>query len=74
MHVKILPQDHFAKRWLKQIAEQEGTAWGLIGVRERPFDLSDKPHARMVVFGMAMTALIVGSTASFIAFLFSSAF
>ena len=68
LQAKILPQQHFAKRWLKQIAEQEGAGWEMMGVRERPFDLSDKPRARMIVFVVMIAALTISSLASFVAF------
>ena len=69
VQAKILPRDHFAKRWLNQIAEREGAGWEMVGVRERPFDLSDKPRARTVVFAVAFAALVLSSLASFITFM-----
>lgn len=68
VQVKILPRDHFTKRWLKQIAEREGAGWEMMGVRDRPFDLSDKPRARLALFGAAVAALVISSLASFAAF------
>ena len=68
VQAKILPRNHFAKRWLTRIAEQEGTGWEMMGVRDRPFDLSDKPTLRTVVFTLAVAALAISSLASFVAF------
>jgi hypothetical protein len=73
VQAKILPQQHFAKRWLKQIAEQEGAGWEMMGVKERPFDLSDKPRARTILFAVMVAALAISSLASFVAFLFGGA-
>lgn len=69
VQAKILPRDHFAKRWLQHIADHEGAAWQMMGVRERPFDLSDKPRIRLAVFAVAFVALALSSLASFVAFL-----
>lgn len=71
LQMKLLPQDHAARRLLRQIAEQEANAWDVVGVRHRPFDLAGNPRMRMIVFVMTLTALIISSVASLAAFVLS---
>ena len=71
VQAKLLPRDHFAKRWLKQIAQQEAVGWEMMGVRDRPFDLNDKPRTRLTVFAVALAALVISSLISFAAFVLS---